>query len=66
MGRQIFCVHFRLVYVHFDDGLHAAAGNAIAMVQSQIVCSTPERAGFIAHPSKSVWKLTQCLTWLEF
>ena len=46
------------IIMYLDDGLGAAAGNAAAMAKSHIVCATLERAGFIHHPSKSVWKPT--------
>ena len=47
-------------------GLGAAASTEAATRDSQMVRSTLERAGFVVHPVKSVWKLVQRLIWLGF
>ena len=52
--------------MYLDDGLCAVAGEPAAQKESQLVQDTLEKAGFIAHPSKSVWQPTQRLIWLGF
>ena len=37
-----------------------------ALEASQLVSSTLDKAGFIAHPTKSIWQPTQRLQWLGF
>ena len=49
-----------------DDGLCAVSGAQAAQEVSQFVKSTIDKAGFIAHPEKSIWQPTQWLMWLGF
>ena len=52
--------------VYLDDGLCAINGEANALEASALVQSTLNRAGFVAHVTKSIWKPTQHLQWLGF
>ena len=54
------------IVVYLDDGLCAAAGLDAARLASDLVRSSLSKAGFVAHPTKSVWEPTQCLGWLGF
>lgn len=54
------------ILVYLDDGLCAVTGEQAAVQASQLVKSTIEKAGFVAHPKKSVWEPTQRLVWLGF
>ena len=49
-----------------DDGLCATKGQQAAEQASQLVQVTLERAGFVAHSTKSIWQPTQRLEWLGF
>ena len=49
-----------------DDGLCAVSGAQAAQEASQLVKSTIDKAGFIAHPEKSIWQPTLRLIWLGF
>ena len=44
-------------------GLCAVAGRQASLEASQLVRSTLDKAGFIAHPTKSIWQPTQRLQW---
>ncbi len=50
--------------VYLDDGLCAAAGDSMALEASRLVRSSLSDAGFVSHPTKSVWEPTQRLVWL--
>ena len=52
--------------MYLDDGLCAVTGEPAARKASQLVQDTLDKAGFIAHPLKSVWQPTQRLIWLGF
>ncbi len=56
------------ILVYLDDGLCMAAGTCSqkASEASELVRATLARAGFVAHPTKSVWQPTQYLQWLGF
>ena len=54
------------VVLQLDDGLGVASGMEAACAGSELVHSTLDSAGFVAHLSKLVWKPTQCLIWLSF
>ncbi len=54
------------ILVYLDDGLGAAAGGQKALDASQLVRTTLAKAGFVVHPTKSVWEPTQRLQWLGF
>ena len=54
------------VVLYLDGGLDAESGMKAACASSELVRSTLHSAGFVVHPSKSVWKPTQCLSWLGF
>ena len=54
------------ILVYLDDGLCAVAGKRAALDASLLVRDTLAKAGFVAHPSKSIWQPTQRLTWLGF
>ncbi len=42
------------IVVYLDDGLCAIAGEHAALAGSQLVRSTLAKAGFVAHPTKSI------------
>ena len=54
------------ILVYLDDGLCATAGRQRALEESHLVQATLNRAGFVVHPTKSVWEPIQRLTWLGF
>ena len=54
------------IVVYLDDGLCAVNGLVSAKLASEMVRYTLSRAGFVTHPTKSVWEPTQCLVWLGF
>ncbi len=54
------------ILVYLDDGLCMTAGSLKASEASELVCATLVRAGFVAHPTKSVWQPMQRLQWLGF
>ena len=54
------------ILVYLDDGLCAVTGKQATVQASQLVKTTIEKAGFVAHPKKSVWEPTQRLVWLGF
>ena len=54
------------ILVYLDDGLCATAGVQGALEASQLVQDTLSKAGFVTHPTKSIWTPTQRLTWLGF
>ena len=54
------------IVVYLDDGFCAVAGRQAALEASQLVRSTLDKAGFIAHPTNSIWQPTQRLQWLGF
>ena len=54
------------ILVYLDDGLCAVAGRHKALEASQLVRTTLAKAGFVVHPTKSVWEPSQRLPWLGF
>ena len=52
------------ILVYLDDRLCAVSGTQAAQEVSQLVKSTIDKAGFIAHPEKFIWQPTQRLIWL--
>ena len=54
------------ILVYLDDGLCAVSGAQAAQEASQLVKSTIDKAGIIAHPEESIWQPTQRLIWLGF
>ena len=54
------------ILVYLDDGLCATAGTQRALEASRLVQDTLSKAGFVVHPTKSIWTPTQRLTWLGF
>ena len=50
------------ILVYLDDGLCATAGRQRALEASHLVQATLNRAGFVVHPTKSVWEPIQRLT----
>ena len=58
--------HGLRIIVYLDDGLCAKKGETNALEASALVQSTLNRAGFVAHATKSIWKPTQRLQWLGF
>ena len=54
------------IVVYLDDCLCAVNGLVSAKLASEMVRYTLSRAGFVTHPTKSVWEPTQCLVWLGF
>lgn len=54
------------IFVYLDDGLCAVAGHQRALEASDLVRSTLDQAGFIVHPTKSIWQPTQRIQWLGF
>ena len=58
--------HGLRIIVYLDDGLCATKGETNALEASALVQSTLNRAGFVTHATKSIWKPTQRLQWLGF
>ena len=54
----------RRILVYLDDDLYATAGRQRELEASHLVQATLNRAGFVVHPTKSVWEPIQRLTWL--
>lgn len=54
------------IVVYLDDGLCAATGRSGAAAASLLVRDSLDKAGFVAHPTKSIWEPTQRLPWLRF
>ena len=52
------------ILVYLDEGLGVAVGKSETAWVSQMVRDTLSQAGFVVHPTKSIWEPTQRLTWL--
>ena len=47
------------ILIYLDDGICAVTGCQAAQEASQLVQTTLQQAGFVAHPTKSVWQPVQ-------